>query len=336
MKTFYLFLAMFACCKISISQTTNFNLKDSAKAANVRYIKDELVCTEKNTDVLHLPFNRVSFVDVRYDTSFIAISYEPGAANYNVNTKCDLKNGLEASFSSYFMDFFKGSFSNNSAELICYVKRFSIISQGSMGAMLHDGGSQESPNNVAFETECYCRFNDSLYPAVRIDTSYTLRARLKKYYLAVTEAVLYPLIQKIKNIDSINVQKRKAYTVQQIQQRYQNRFNLPVLTAAKYKRGIYKSFEEFINNEPSVTDFRSQNKGNATTLYYLNGKKVNTTIFGFSDGETFWIYRGSYCTPLIRLGNSFEFFRTLVVLGAYGITSKKKFLDVLDMDAFAE
>jgi hypothetical protein len=334
MKTLYFFLTMLACYNISMSQETNYNIKDSAKIIDVRYIKDDLVCTERNTNIVNLPFSRISFIDVRYDTSFIAISYELGAGNYNLNTKCDLKSGLEASFSSCFMDFFKGSFSNNDAELICYVKRFSITPEGSMVAMTQDGGSQESPNNIAFETECYCRFKDSLYPAVRIDTTYMQRSgRLKKTYLAVTEKVLYPLTEKLKNIDSLKVKKRNSYTLQQIQDRYQTRFNLPILTTNQYKRGIYKSFQEFINNSPSITEFRTETKGFTTSLYDVRGSKINTAIFGFCDGETCWMYWAGYCTPLTRVGNSFEYFRTLFISGAYGINTKKKFLAVLDMES---
>ena len=41
------------------------------------------------------------------------------------------------------------------------------------------------------------------------------------------------------------VVKRKAYTEAEITKRYADRFNLPILTANNYKKGIYRSFNEF-------------------------------------------------------------------------------------------
>lgn len=334
MKTLYISLTMLACCNISISQETKHNIKDSAKIIDVRYIIDDLICYERNTNIINLPFSRIAFIDVRYDTSFIAISYEPLSGTYILNTKCDLKRGLEASFSSYFMDYFKGSFSNNDAELICYVKKFSIIPEGSMAVMFKDPNSNERPNNIDFEAECYYKCNDSLYPAVRIDTSYMQRSGpLKRSYMEVTKKVLYPLTEKLKNIDSLKIRKRNAYTLQQIRDRYQSRFNLPILKTNQYKKGIYKNFKEFINNSPSVTAFRTETEDIFISLYDLNGSKINKGIFGFSDGENCYIYSSGYCTPLIRVGNSFEYFRTLFIIHGYGIRSSKKFLSVLNLES---
>jgi len=62
-----------------------------------------------------------------------------------------------------------------------------------------------------------------------------------------------------------------------------------ILTTVKFRRGIYRSFEEFKTNAPSATEgFSIVNKRGAYKLEFEKGRKVKG-IFGFSDGDTLYI-----------------------------------------------
>ncbi len=336
MKVFYFFLILIFFHNTSLSQDTRFNEKDSAKIADIKYIQYDLENFGKSNLAIKLPISKIIFFDVRYDTSFIAISWHPNINSvtgaYNQNSKYNLTNGLTASLATYFNEFYKNNFSRNNAEIACFIKRFSITPKGSIIAIAQSNNENENVNNIKFEVECYYKAKDLLYPAIRIDTSYAERStRIKKSFLEITREILQPLIDRVPLIDSAKMQKRHSYTLQQIQERYQGRFNLPILTTDQYKRGIYKSFQEFINNSPSITEFSIKNKGYNVLLYNSSGAIISSKIFGFYDGEICWVYGGAYCSPLIKVGNSFEYFYTLYILKGIVQTSKK-FLLVLDME----
>jgi hypothetical protein len=128
------------------------------------------------------------------------------------------------------------------------------------------------------------------------------------------------------------VSNKKAFTDSFLQSNYySNRFNLPILTDTFYRKGIYKNFEEFKKNEPSVTHFKiKKEKFESISLIDEEGNYMNTMrIFGFSDGKNCWIQHGNYCYPLIRMGNSFEFFWTI----SASIMGNVRLLMLVDMQS---
>ena len=332
MKVFYFFLFLITFHNASLSQETRFNKKDSAKIADVDYIQYNLDSTDKSGLTIKLPFSRISFFDVRYDTSFIAINWQ---ANKNFmfglniqNRKFNLTGGLAGSLTNYFDRFYNDNFSRSNAEVVCFIKKFSINLKDTM---LDDRKPHGSINNIKFETECYYFVGDSLFPAIRIDTSYSEEiTKIKKSFSELIKEIIHPLIERMTGIDSLTMRKRKSYTLQQIQDRYQSRFNLSILTTKEYKKGIYKNFREFINNGPSITEFTVKNAGFNTYLYDADGQIISK-VFGFCDGINCWMYGGAFCSPLVRVGNSFEYFYTTYFVGQY-MTTTKKYLFALNME----
>jgi len=136
----------------------------------------------------------------------------------------------------------------------------------------------------------------------------------------------------VTSIDPRQVIKRKSYTDEQIKERYQSRFNIPVLTNDHYERGVYKNFNEFRNNAPSVTRFKVKTQGNTASLYDSDNNIINSLkAFGFCDGRTCWIQNGIYCFPLVRVGNSFEFLYPVYV-NTYRTSFVVKLLLALNME----
>src|SRR4051794_33313245 len=121
----FLLLLQFTC----FAQQDNANRNDSAKiidAGNRRY---DLAGSEKSTSTARLPFNKVSFNDVRYDTSFIAINWQVANNSLSesaMNKKYNLTGGLAPGLTSYINQYISNNFSNNNAELVCYIKRFAF------------------------------------------------------------------------------------------------------------------------------------------------------------------------------------------------------------------
>ena len=321
------------------AQQDKANRNDSAKIIGAERRLYDLVVNEKSASTARFPFSKVSFNDVRYDTSFIAINWQASNNSLSesaMNKKYNLTGGLAPGLTNYINQYFSNNFSGSGAALVCYIKRFAFALKDTS---LEFFSPQERINNqktniINVEIECYYKAGNSLFPAFRIDTAYeSLLVKIKKDFPAVIKDVISPLMERISNVDTGRVLKRKSYTEGQIADRYQARFNLPILTANPGKRGIYKSFEEFKNNAPSITEFNiktekirvnsapvktydassllssAMERRNTTVyLYDANGELISPVkIFGFCDDSGYWIQHGAFYYPLIRVGNAFEF-----------------------------
>ncbi|MEP6513855.1 MAG: hypothetical protein ABJA79_08295 [Parafilimonas sp.] len=315
---------------LCFSQKTRYNKKDSLKIGDVDYMQFNLECNEKNKLSGAVPFNKISVIDVRFDTSFIAIYWKPDPLSVIRNKKLDLKNGFAVSLTNYLNKFYENNFSNNNSEIICYLKRFSIAGKDTILENISD----ENIVQAKFEAECYYKTNNLLYPAVRIDTIFAERVtKIKNGFVPLIKEIIIPLTEKLNQIDSLRLIKRKTYTVEEIEERYKSRFNLPILTADKYVKGVYMSFQEFKNNAPSIKQFTIK-KEKANTFYLRDslGSIISPLKkFGFCDGTTCWIQSGDFCFPIFKIGNSFEYFYTLYYNNSYFVQTVK-LLFGLNMD----
>ncbi len=326
----------------SIAQFYTGNKKDSSKMFVAKYIYFDLDNNKKDTATVQLPFSNISFTDVRYDTTFVAINWrEPVPAMFNktYNRKYNCNNGLASNLTRYFNNYYSISNQTSGKQLLCYIKKFSITLHYELLKHLNDGSelfndaAGDFKNDISIEIECYYKTGDDLYPAMRLDTNYSIRYQKGKLLTDAVKEMLQPLMYKMEHINFDNVLKRNQYTIEQIAKRYTDRFNLPVLTADVPKKGVYKSFAEFRNNAPSIDSFivsadklkynaADENHANATSLVNKAGQKhsnavflydahhdlINPSgIFGYCDGTTFWMQYGSFFYPLVKTGNSFEF-----------------------------
>ena len=321
MKYSLIFLLYLFFCNHCFSQYTRSNKKDSSKILNAENLLYDLKSDSKSKMTRKLPFNKIIFFDVRYDTSFIAINWQTnrnlmiGPGNYN--KKFSLTDGLASGLTNYLNAFYADNFPGNNADLLCYVKKFSFTLKDTLAEDRH---ADKSINSITVELECFYKTGTRLYPALRFDTSYVVTiSRMKKTFSELVKDMIDPFVERISNIDSGQSVKKNSYTEEQINERYQSRFNIPVLTTDQYKRGVYRNFKEFRNNAPSLTNFKVKTKGQATFLYDAGDNIINPLhIFGFSDGKMCWIQHGAYCYPLVRVGNAFEFLYPVPVRTNYG------------------
>ena len=105
----------------------------------------------------------------------------------------------------------------------------------------------------------------------------------------------------------------------------QKRFQLPLFTDASLKPGLYKSFEEFKNNNPSVTNVHFQtSKGEVTDIVNENKTSIEVSDYwGACDGRNLYIaFKGSF-GQLQRSDKSFKFLATRQEVKNGGIMSNK-------------
>ncbi len=352
------FLSSIFCC----AQNDKVNKWDSVKVTNA-YIKlYELENDKDDHASVSLPFSNISFTDVRFDTSFVCINWKINTLTTTLNGKFSLEGGLAAGLTGYFNRYYSTNFTGSDKELVCYIKSFSMAYRNEFVDNFNNDFAyfDKVEHEVKAEIECYYKTGGKLYPAARLDTTYFtqfLKRNRSEFTDAIKEMVA-PLMQKIEHTSVDNVLKRTPYTVDQVTQRYNKRFEMPVLLDTVYKKGVYKSFAEFKANTPSIdsfsiaTDKMLVNSGNTkmfdvTSLLYRAFQKRNTTVFlydeneklispsevfGFCDGTTFWIQHGAFYYPLVRVDHAFEFMYIFHYADSNSRTNTFYLLMALDMD----
>lgn len=319
MKRLVIFLPhIFSFCICSSQEKISYE-RDRSLILNIDYVQYDLESDQKSKLSGKLPFNKITFFDVRYDTSFIAINWQVNrnlvAGRKKYNKKFNLRGGLAVSLSDYFNKYYKDNFSGNNAELLCYVKKFSVALKDTLAEDRH---ANASINNIKLELECYYKSGSMLFPAIRFDTTYAETIlRVKKTFPQLVTDIINPVIDKLNRIDTAEILIRKSYTQEQINGRYQSRFHIPILIDDQYKKGVYKNFKEFRDNAPSITKFKIKSDRVATLLYDSSDNLISSKMFGYCDGRIPYIQKGAYYYPLMRMGNSFEFFYTFYITSGY-------------------
>ena len=317
------------------AQYDNINKNDSLKILDAKYEYRTLDINKNEHANVQLLYDTIMFKDVRYDTSFIAIVYPLFHFSKTYNVKLNLDNGFAKNVSNYFNYYYKTNNNNSHKELVCYIKKFSITLQYDFLEHYNEGDLRDDILNlVNIEVECYYKSGDTLFPAARFDTAYAHHfPEIILNMSSILKELLKPLMNKIESINAESVIKRKSYTEEEITERYAKRFDIPILTTNIYKKGVYKNFNEFRNNTPSIDSFnisadkikvsaanqRSsyqeslfrriiQKRNTAIFLYNKNNQLITPSeIFGYCDGSTLWIQHGAFYYPLVRISNAFEF-----------------------------
>lgn len=287
--------------------------------------------SDRFTEALQFPFKSIKIEDVRFDTTLIGIystlnnMFIPSIRNYKIN----FKTGVSSSLHLYLNNFFQKNLSREDIELVCFLKKLCLTKRDTF---TENKSLYRTFGQVSFQTEVFLRSGKDFYTAFRIDTILITSVGVKKKVIIddLRDYLLVPALKilqyKISNTAWDKVIKKKSFSESMVYENYfNNRFSLPVLTQP-YKKGIYQTFSEFKNNAPSTADFTvKKGKSRTVSLIDKNGNYLVTTkMFGFCDGERCWILGGNFCYPLLRAGNSFEFFFTLV--------NNLKVLLAVDMD----
>jgi hypothetical protein len=168
----------------------------------------------------------------------------------------------------------------------------------------------------------------------RIDTVYTFKDRLNDYagMKFVDNAgffVTSALKSSLSNLYNINpdaiITTRRKLLYNDISREYIKKNQITVLQTDVLTKGVYKNFEEFKSNTPSIKEFELRT-GNMGDIMYV--KEGNTdiptrSVWGFCDGTNIFINSGDKYSQLIRTGNTFYFY------GIKGIIKKSKHIFML-------
>lgn len=97
------------------------------------------------------------------------------------------------------------------------------------------------------------------------------------------------------------------YPVSQLSDSLDNQFNYPILKTNEPKKGIYRNYEDFLNNNPMEGDFEVKTEKPVT---WLLSNTIDTAVtnaaWGYSDGKDIYKHLNESYYKMNRVQNTFE------------------------------
>lgn len=265
-----------------------------------------------------LPFSNLRFYEARLDTSCIGVISKP-------LKRINVKNGVDAGLEKYLQSALQSNFDSSSYTLRCFLKKLRISMYDSIAKVARENNNMYL---VVFEIECYYEINNQYYPAFRLDSSYVVPAIDVDKKVEILNELLQAFTSKLLRVNSQRILKRNSYQLHDILSRYTERFKTGFSNSIP-KKGLYRSFDSFKNNEPEINDFKVTHKKGDFIFKNNNDSVIKPTeILIYSDGYRLWINNYGNFYPLIRKGNRFEY------LGVINTNSRSNRFDATSLPLY--
>jgi len=305
-----LFLFQLACT--SQNSLNNFN-------RNHTYIL-ELKYRPENK--IALPVNSIEVLDARFDQSRIGIK-----TIFNDKSFQQQDVIFPDSFTGYLQPVMNSWFlpdSSSPDKLVLLLKNFRVTEN--ISDLLMKGKNKE----VFFQlvAAVYLQRNDKCYKVGLINKWFNnYDSRINNIKISNNEhetLVTNVLINQLRNTKFSIDPDSKAYSRNEIEEAIRSRFNVPILHE-KPKKGVFITFDDFLQNQPSYTTFeRVEYKNSLGVLVDSAGKRINfKSAWGFSNGEQVFYFLGENFYELKKRSGLYE-------LKAYQKIDEKLTLSLID------
>lgn len=256
------------------------------------------------TDSLPLPFSGIRLMDVRSDTSKYGFFRPPGVSE---QFKYCFKNGTNAQLTGFMNSYLVNNLdTNNTAYVLMCLRRLWITRDDTIHIKQ---GIKKNRAQTLFKADFYLYSNNTFQPLFRIDTTISRESLKRVYALGMVEEALQAALERLKTVDYARANARNI-TEAEIRDYYKRMNNVPVLTSRPAK-GVYRTFAEFRQNQPSDTSFEIKFEALADHLYVKdkNGNEyLERNVWGICDGQTLFIKLQSNFYQLFRHQNTWEFY----------------------------
>jgi hypothetical protein len=291
-------------------------IKDSRDPEKLSKREYNLVAKKSAPAELKLPFSAIKVIDSRFDTSKFGFAY--GLMGFG---KATFKGGIANAIEKYYNEYYKNSFTNNGLALVIIMKRYwesKVDYTRTRNLEIMPPTFGDGYTYLKWE---YCLEKDGQYlPVKRIDTIIKRNEELnnvgedmlEENKLGYVKIILKLMIEKndfTKAVAAFDTQTKKTF--EEITAFNNRRYDLPVLKTDTFARGVYLSFTDFINNKPSIINYKEKkmNYGLLKKERYLTtmDDQTITDYWGYADEDGFRY--GKYGNDRIfRIGNTFQFF----------------------------
>jgi hypothetical protein len=280
----------------------------SLKAQSLQFTNFQMELSEHSGKIA-LPFKDVRIFDKRFDTS--KLGYLFGGLQYkNILLKPSFSTGIE----NYFRKNFISTTSGNKT-LVIVIRMLWMHEIRSGEEDVEDFNNElKKLSKCIFKADIYS-FENNFYQALtRIDTSFEDKSPLVNTSAEFLSNSLYYAANKISSLDLEQLFAWKTkISEKDVLNYYDQRFKKPRITNDILQRGVYLTFDDFLNNHLTTHKFSLEQDEESDYLYIEeNGEeKLFTDFWGFSDGENLYIRLGFNFFKLTRNNNTYSFWGCL-------------------------
>lgn len=269
----------------------SFAQKSQSPKINLAHFQKKEVKIADPETTVELPYNTIQIIDKRADTSLIGF-YAFSQAKSATQSVLVLQNGNTKSFTDFFTGAAKLNRSSK-AELLIVIRKFWLSKEIEHRAINETTKKEEQPfvPGLITRLEFYVK-NDATYlPLLRFDSTFKLLSGQKRDEELFISSALISALQRLAEIDPVSKStKGVKKTFDEIESF--SKIRIPILSANALKKGIYTSFDEFRNNNPSIPNFeiRNDNKSSLLIAKDATGQEYPIRkIWGFCDGDKVFI-----------------------------------------------
>lgn len=280
----------FICCQLLAVKFTYAQNPSSSKINLAGFQKKELKIATPES-IVELPYKALQVLDKRADTSLIGFYdfFQPKSARQSFLV---LKDGSSKSFTDFFTNTAKLN-STAKGELLIVIRKFWLSKEIEHRAINETTKKEEQPfvPGIITRFEFYVKSEAMYVPLLRFDSTFKLLNKQKGDEDIFISSVLLTVLNKAAEVDPENkLRTGVKRTFDEVESF--SKISIPVLSANVLKKGIYTSFNEFRNNNPSIPNYeiRKDNKSSLLIAKDANGQEYPIRkIWGFCDGDKVFI-----------------------------------------------
>lgn len=254
-----------------------------------------------------LPFSTIEIRDIRPDTTKLGFYRSTkDRHSYKYRFATNTADELTAFLTGHFRDNLTPGSNNH---LVIYIKKLWLSEFDSAELNLHNTHVRNAW--LYLKAEIYLRSQDAYFPIYRFDS--VVYTRKNNSYTSggfITSTLLNGL-QVLDRTDFAKIMHKRS--LDQAGVDAFNNLTVAIPALPKPVKGVYLSFNEFKNGQPSSTDFEVRFESLADIIYVKEADGniyPKRNVWGFSDGETVFIRMGSNFFPLYNQEKTWEFYGT--------------------------
>lgn len=301
--TFILSVTLCVIVFTSAAQKNN-EVLDPANSPSSKLKKSELsLGRPKSRESVTLPISHVQIIDVRPDTSKFGV-YTFLAGRYQYTFEKPIAAELNVFFNSYL----ENQFHPFGDTIIAYVKKMWI---GEYDSINIERQLRKRMRQLFLKIEFYQKKERCFYPLYRYDTCLFIQHAPGKQTMEPLESVLTGSVRKLFLLKADSYTRLTCVTEEKVTALNEIPFMYPVIQDSLPAKGVFKSFEDFRNNQPRHRQFTIE-FGKTSDQVFIPGEKIADSAlidyWGVCDGDHVFMKIGLNLFPLFRSGANYDLY----------------------------